>query len=595
MPAPGSSGLSAMVEDRRKLVAAMYADMVGYSRLIGLDDAGTLNRLRTLRKDLIDPAIEEHGGRIVQTGGDSLLIVFDSIDGAVRCAVKLQQQVPIMDGDQPSNRAIRFRMGINIGDAIPDGTDLHGDAVNVAARLQAECPPGAICVTRPIRDHVQDRLSLAFEELGALNLKNIARPVDAFLLTPAALTTTVVRGRDEALPLPDRPSIAVLPFANLSGDPEQEYFVDGVVEDIITGLSRIKWLFVIARNSSFAYKGKSPDIRQVGRELGVRYVLEGSLRKLGPRVRITAQLIDASSAAHVWAERYDRAIDDIFELQDEITANVVGAIEPSLRQAEIKRAKRKRPDSLDAYDLYLRAMPLAATAMPEDADKALQLLERAVALDPEYAVAHALIAWCHEQRYLRGGLHAETRAAASLHARAAIAAGIDDAPALAMAGFTIGVVEHDYETAIDAIDRSLALSPSSALALGFSSIIRAWTGDDATSIRHAQTGIRLSPYDPLIYVPYLGLTYAYYFTGRFDEALTAAGRASQANPRFSVPCVFQTAALASLGRLTEAAASARRLLELEPSFRIGQISSMSSNKERLATLADALRRAGLPE
>jgi adenylate cyclase len=386
-----------------------------------------------------------------------------------------------------------------------------------------------------------------------------------------------------------------LAFANLSGDPEQEYFVDGVVEDIITGLSRIKWLFVIARNSSFAYKGKSPDIRRVGRELGVRYVLEGSLRKLGPRVRITAQLIDASSAAHVWAERYDRAIDNIFELQDEITFNVVGAIEPSLRQADIERAKRKRPDSLDAYDLYLRAMPLAATAMPEDADKALQLLERAVALDPEYAVAHALIAWCHEQRYLRGGLHAETRAAASVHARAAIVAGIDDAPALAMAGFTIGVVEHDYETAIDAIDRSLALSPSSALALGFSSIIRAWTGDDATSIRHAQNGIRLSPYDSLIYVPYVGLTYAYYFTGRFDEALTAAGRASQANPRFSVPCVFQTAALASLGRLTEAAASARRLLALEPSFRIGQISSMSSNKERLATLADALRRAGLPE
>jgi TolB-like protein/class 3 adenylate cyclase len=590
-----TSASAARPPDRRKLVAIVYADMVGYSRLIGLDDQGTLDRLRALRRELIDPAIEEHGGRIVQTGGDSLLIVFDSIDGAVRCAVEVQRHVPVHDGDQPSDRAIRFRIGINIGDAIADGTDLHGDAVNVAARLQAECPPGGICVSRSVCDHVHGRLDLVFDELGPLNLKNISRPVEALVLRQRDFAERRPARDHEGLPLPDKPSIAVLPFANLSGDPEQEYFVDGVVEDIITGLSRIKWLFVIARNSSFAYKGKSPDIRQVGRELGVRYVLEGSLRKLGPRVRITAQLIDASSAAHVWAERYDRAIDDIFELQDEITANVVGAIEPSLRQAEIKRAKRKRPDSLDAYDLYLRAMPLAATAMPEDADKALQLLERAVALDPEYAVAHALIAWCHEQRYLRGGLHAETRAAASLHARAAIAAGIDDAPALAMAGFTIGVVEHDYETAIDAIDRSLALSPSSALALGFSSILRAWTGDDATSIRHAQTGIRLSPYDPLIYLPYVGLTYAYYFTGRFDEALTAAGRASQANPRFSVPCIFQTAALASLGRLTEAAASARRLLELEPSFRIGLISSYSSNKERLSTLADALRRAGLPE
>jgi len=595
MVGSGGSDSATRRRDRRKLIAVLYADMVGYSRLIGLDDTGTLERLRRLRKEAIDPVIEEHGGRVVQTGGDSLLMVFDSVDGAVQCAVQVQRQISDLDSEPSPDRAMQFRIGINIGDVIADGTDLHGDAVNVAVRLQAECPPGGICVTRAVRDHVRRRLDLAFEELGPLRLKNIDRPVEAFALKPATAAGSIAQPGNEALPLPDRPSIAVLPFANLSGDPEQEYFVDGVVEDIITGLSRIKWLFVIARNSSFAYKGKSPDIRQVGRELGVRYVLEGSLRKLGPRVRITAQLIDASSAAHVWAERYDRAIDDIFELQDEITANVVGAIEPSLRQAEIERAKRKRPDSLDAYDLYLRAMPLAATAMPEDADKALQLLERAVALDPEYAVAHALIAWCHEQRYLRGGLHAETRAAASLHARAAIAAGIDDAPALAMAGFTIGVVEHDYETAIDAIDRSLALSPSSALALGFSSIIRAWTGDDATSIRHAQTGIRLSPYDPLIYVPYLGLTYAYYFTGRFDEALTAAGRASQANPRFSVPCVFQTAALASLGRLTEAAASARRLLELEPSFRIGQISSMSSNKERLATLADALRRAGLPE
>ena len=589
-----------MSEERieRRLAAILAADVVGYSRLMGQDEAGLLARLRAHRRELIDPKIAEHRGRIVKTTGDGMLVEFPSVVEAVACAIAVQRAMAEHNGNARGSAGSYSASGSISATSLSMTTISTATASTLPLGWRPWPSPAGSASAGCVRDQIRDRLDLATGGFGRAGVKNIARPVRVYRVAigqrPAG-SQTAEHSAAPALPLPDRPSIAVLPFANLSGDPEQEYFVDGVVEDIITGLSRIKWLFVIARNSSFAYKGKSPDIRQVGRELGVRYVLEGSLRKLGPRVRITAQLIDASSAAHVWAERYDRAIDDIFELQDEITANVVGAIEPSLRQAEIERAKRKRPDSLDAYDLYLRAMPLAATAMPEDADKALQLLERAVALDPEYAVAHALIAWCHEQRYLRGGLHAETRAAASLHARAAIAAGIDDAPALAMAGFTIGVVEHDYETAIDAIDRSLALSPSSALALGFSSIIRAWKGDDATSIRHAQTGIRLSPYDPLIYLPYVGLTYAYYFTGRFDEALTAAGRASQANPRFSVPCIFQTAALASLGRLTEAAASARRLLELEPSFRIGLISSYSSNKERLATLADALRRAGLPE
>ena len=297
--------------DRRKLIAVVHADMVGYSRLIGLDDVGTLERLRTLRTDLIDPAIEEHGGRIVNTGGDSLLIVFDSIDGAVRCAVKVQQQVPAHDADQPPDRAIRFRVGINVGDVIPDGTDVHGDVVNVAARLQAECPPGGICVSRQVRDHVQDRLDLVFEELGALNLKNIARPVEAFVLrpmtrrqSPKSVERSLVHGTGEALPLPDKPSIAVLAFNNMSGDPEQEYFSDGIAEDIITELSRSRSLFVIARNSSFTYKGRAVDVKQVARELGVRYVLEGSVRRSGARVRVVAQLIDAETGNHIWAERY---------------------------------------------------------------------------------------------------------------------------------------------------------------------------------------------------------------------------------------------------------------------------------------------------
>jgi adenylate cyclase len=337
----------------RKLVAVLYADMVGYSRLIGIDDAGTLRRLKALRTSLIDPAIQEHGGRIVQTGGDSLLVVFDSIDGAVRCAVKVQQQVPVLDGDQPPDRAIRFRIGINIGDAIPDGTDLHGDAVNVVAQLQAECPSGGICISRSVRDHVHGRLGLEFEELGALALKNIARPVEAYLVRsetaaiPKSVERTLVHGTGEALPLPDKPSIAVLAFNNMSSA-EQEYFSDGISEDIIAELSRSRSLFVIARNSSFTYKGRAVDVRQVARELGVRYVLEGSARISGTRARVVAQLIDAQTGNHIWAERYDRHLADVFAVQDEITEAVTQAIGPAISQAEQHRAIRKRPENLDA-------------------------------------------------------------------------------------------------------------------------------------------------------------------------------------------------------------------------------------------------------
>ena len=343
-----------------------------------------------------------------------------------------------------------------------------------------------------------------------------------------------------------------MPFQNMSGDPEQDYFADGIVEEIITGLSQIKWLFVISRNSTFIYKGKPIDVKAVGRELGVRYVLQGSVRRSGNHVRVTGQLIETETARHVWADRYDGTLGDIFALQDEMTMNVIGAVEPTLRKAEVERARRKRPDNLDAYDLFLRALPFAATAMPENADKALPLLEAAIRLEPDYALVHGFIAWCHEQRYMRGGLHAETREAARRHAQAAITAGSDDAMALALGGFVVAVVERDYATALDALDRALALSPSSALAFGFSSIVRAWRGDSATAIAHAKIGIRLSPYDPLIYLPYVGLAYGHFFAGDWMEAGTAASKASQANPQFSVPCFLLTAALSRLGRTVEA-------------------------------------------
>ena len=425
-------------------------------------------------------------------------------------------------------------------------------------------------------------LQRALAKSAADRYQPIEQFVEALLLTPPAQ--------------PDRPSIAVLPFDNLSGDPEQEYFADGIVEEIITGLSRIRWLFVISRNSTFLYKGKRVDAKTVGRDLGVRYILQGSVRRAGNRIRVTGQLIDTETAANVWADHYDGTLGDIFKLQDELTMSVIGAVEPTLRKAEVERVRRKRPDSLDAYDLFLRALPLASTAVAQDADQALEFLQQAIRLEPNYSVVHAFIAWCHEQRYLRAGLKPETRQAAVHHARAAIETGSDDALALAIGGFVVGVLERDYVTALEAIDRSLALSPSSALAYGFSSIIRSLSGDDSTAIQHARSGIRLGPYDPMIYLSYIGLSYATFFTGDFLGAASAASRASAANPRFSVPRYQHTAALVRLGKLEEAKAMGEVLLALQPGFTIsGLVSGKITTPDRMEMLAEALERAGLPK
>src|SRR5690348_217801 len=344
---------------------------------MGSDEEGTLAALKAHRRELIDPLIAQHRGRIFKTTGDGILIEFASVVDAVRCAVVMQQGMEDRNAGLPELARIRFRVGINLGDIIIDEGDIFGDGVNVAARLEALAEAGEICVSGAVRDQIGEKLPIGFVDLGDLVVKNIARPVHVYRVNKSAENSLEAAGDRIAGPiaLADRPSLAVLPFQNMSGDPEQEYFVDGIVEDIITGLARIKWLFVVARNSTFVYKGRAVDVKQVGRDLGVRYVLEGSLRKTGNHIRLTAQLIEVDNGTHVWAERYDRALDGIFELQDEMTLSVVGAIEPSLRQAEIERAKRKRPDNLDAYDLYLRALPHASAVMPADADKALALLK----------------------------------------------------------------------------------------------------------------------------------------------------------------------------------------------------------------------------
>jgi TolB-like protein/Tfp pilus assembly protein PilF len=399
-----------------------------------------------------------------------------------------------------------------------------------------------------------------------------------------------------ALALPDKPSIAVLPFSNLSGDPEQEYFADGMVDDIITGLSRIKWLFVIARNSTFAYKGRAVDVKQVGRDLGVRYVLEGSVRKAADRVRITGQLIDAATGAHVWAERYDRKFDEIFALQDEIALSVVGMIGPSLRQAEVERVKRKRPENLDAYDLVLQAQPDVYSGMPERVTKALVLLERALALDPTYALAHAFAAMCHHCLFLRAGLHEEERMASIRHARAAILHGQDDALALTFAGFSIGMDGHDHAAAFAALEAALAVSPSSALTYIVGGVIFGWAGKAERAIEWGERAMRLSPFDPWAWSAFHSLTLGHFHRGRYEEAANAAHKAVQFNPGHSISYMLLAAPLAKLGRLEESKAAAARVLELQPAFRYSrQFAGVDCAPALAASLGEALRATGLPE
>src|SRR5438046_567227 len=376
----------------RRLAAILAADVAGYSRLMGRDEAGTLARLKALRRELIDPMVAEHKGRIVKTTGDGLLIEFPSVVEAVACAITVQSGMGSRNAATPEDRRIEFRVGINSGDIIVEDGDIHGDGVNIAARLEGVAEPGGICVSAIVHDQVRDRLDCVFEDLGEQNLKNIARPVRVYRVEsgigPGASrplsgvdATGTAAVQPAALPLPDKPSIAVLPFQNMSGDPEQEYFVDGMVEEIITALSRIRWLFVIARNSSFTYKGQAIDVKRVGRALVVPYVLEGSVRKGGNRVRINAELIETETGTHLWADRFDGSLEDVFELQDKVASSAAGVIEPALQAAEMRRSSARPTADLTAYDLYLRAFAALFPITKERTLEALRLLEQEIAVD----------------------------------------------------------------------------------------------------------------------------------------------------------------------------------------------------------------------
>ena len=584
--------------ESRKIAAILAADVVGFSRLTSIDEDRTLARLRALRSDLIDPVVALHHGRVFKRTGDGALVEFRSVVEAVRCAVEIQTGMAERNIGVPADSEIAFRIGVHLGDVVEEADgDLMGDGVNVAARLEGVAKPGAICLSEDAYRQVKARLDLGVSDLGAISLKNIAEPVRVFSLqvgTTADALPTVPPQRSS----PDRASIAALPFQNMSGDAEQDYFTDGMVEDIITGLSRIKWMSVIARNSSFAYKGRAVDIRTVARELGVRYVLEGSVRKAGGRLRITAQLIEAESGVHVWADRFDGSLDDVFDFQDRITETIVGVIEPNVRRAEIERARRKHPENLDAYDLYLRALPHLVSMMPDDAEAGLPLLEAALKLDPEFAAAHAYKAWAMEVRVFRRGFRPDDIAMAERHARAALAYGADDSTALAVAGLPLLNVANDFPASSSAVARAIALNPSCALAYHIGAHVHAMGGDPKLAEEYAKQALRLSPFDPLSFQALYALGLVRMLAGNADEAASYLSKAVQANPRFSTLYVFETVGLANAGRKNEAKAAAQRLLSLEPGFRIGGFLTFVA-KFSHGALVDLLRarlsEVGVPE
>jgi TolB-like protein/Flp pilus assembly protein TadD len=556
------SGSTALATERveRRLAAILAADVAGYSRLTGADEEGTLARLKAHRRELIDPKIAEHRGRIVKTTGDGMLVEFPSVVDAVRCAVEVQQAMPERNTGVAADNCIEFRIGINLGDVIVEGDDLYGDGVNIAARVEALADAGGVLVSNTVHDHVRDRLPFAFEDLGEQQVKNIARPVRVYRVRDTGAARRPSAPAQPVLPLPDKPSIAVLPFANMSGDPEQEYFADGMVEEIITALSRIRWLFVIARNSTFTYKGQVLDVKHIGRELGVRYVLEGSVRKAGHRVRITAQLIDALNGAHLWAERFDGSLEDVFELQDKVASSVAGVIEPALRTAEIRRSARLPTHDLTAYDFYLRALPNRAAYDKVHTVRALDLLRQVVERDPRYGPALALAAECHH--FLVANSWADNEETDQREgvrlARQAIQFADDDPGALGKAAFVLGFFGESIDAAIALMDRSLALNPSFAEGWYDSGVLRNFAGQPDLAITHLETSLRLNPRDRRGR-HLTGIGVSHFLSRRFDEAAARLVVSLEEIPTWAVTYRHLAACYAHMGRLDEAREIVKRL------------------------------------
>jgi adenylate cyclase len=577
----------------RRLAAILAADVAGYARLVRADEDGTLASLKTLLAELVDPTIARHNGRIVKLMGDGILAEFSSVVDAVRAAVEIQQGMNGRNAEVPDDRRIDFRIGINLGDVVIDGDDIQGDGVNIAARLEGLARPRGICVSAAVHDQVRDRTELAFEDMGECELKNIDRPVRVWGWTMDGGAAT------SAAPpaLPDKPSIAVLPFDNMSNDPEQDFFADGMAEDIITALSRMPWFFVIARNSSFTYKGGAVDVKQVASELGVRYVLEGSVRKAGNRLRITAQLIDATTGNHLWAERYDREITDIFDVQDEVTQAIVGAVAPEFLSIEAKRTRNKDASQLDAWECVMRGRALLWKLGREDAAEARRLFERAIELLPSGELGTSDLALVYFLETFYGWSDSPPNSLRMMLETAEKAVAADDGDPLALTILSwANIFAHRWDEALPAVDRAVELSPNFAPAIGVRGGVMALLGDPEPGIEEIEKAIRLSPRDGFMTFWLMGLFWAYHALARYEEAADTARRAIRIAPHNPTFRRQLASASAMLGRLDDAREAMTEYRRLEPNHTIADASKIPSRvPEHLDRFVEGLRKAGLPD
>ena len=586
-----------MTEERlqRRLAAIMSADVVGYSRLMGTDEAGTLSRLNTLRRELIDPAIAAHSGRIVKLMGDGALVEFASAVDAVTCAVEIQRQLREREAGSSEANPIRFRMGINVGDIIIEGDDILGDSVNIAARIEGIAEPGGISISEDAWRQVQGKVAANFVDVGEQSLKNIARPVRVYRMDLAPKLAAASKAPSPTPVLPDKPSIAVLAFNNMSGDPEQEYFSDGISEDIITDLSKLSELHVIARNSSFTYKGKPVDVMQVGRDLRVRYVLEGSVRKAGNRVRVTGQLIDTESGAHIWADRFDRDLNDIFAVQDELTQEIISALKVKLTPEKKDRLARKNTIDQEAYDLFLRGRERAWLNTRSGNIEARNLLGRAVTINPDFAAAHAFIGFTHVNDYINGWAEIPERSLQIGLEIAERAVQMDETEPQGHYALAVALYFHrQLDRALAEARRSVALAPN--FAQGHQTIARILTfsGDANGAINTLDAYMRLDPLYPdmLLYF----LAEARFSLGQFDEAVMALKQRHQRNPNSATSYALLASCYGHLGRIAESRAAWAEVIRISPNFSLERQRRILpfKNPDDFERRVEGMRKAGIP-